>query len=428
MKIKFGGIALLPITLLLGSCSYGHKNFKQDDSLLQEPNNFVIQFNDSGMMWDPAVAERALKTIAYQSRHKNTIVLLFVHGWHHNAHPNDSNMRDFAKTLAKTQAALQDSPLGEPGPYTQSRTNLTTRSDVNVIGVYVGWRGRSLPGLLDYTTFWGRKKVAETVGKGALYGFLRDLNDIYRERYRARSLSANEPFMGMVTFGHSFGGQVVFKAVSEALEEELQTNSTGPLLGYGDLTVLLNPALEAAQYERIHHFSHQRTYPATQTPLLFVLSSEGDSARKFWFPAARFASYVVGGTRAQGAFGLWGKALGEYKEHHTHRIDVRDDGSVGPRSFNPDDYINRQCHVAGLDLGADREFETVTIKRIRGAAYHPFLVGYTSNKLVTNHNGIFESALRNFLNDFVAITEGKKMIVNRPNLACQEEASASEPR
>lgn len=45
----------------------------------------------------------------------------------------------------------------------------------------------------------------------------------------ARRTDSKTPFMGMVTFGHSFGGQVVFKAVAETIEKELASGKPGPL-------------------------------------------------------------------------------------------------------------------------------------------------------------------------------------------------------
>ncbi|MFC5459381.1 hypothetical protein [Massilia niabensis] len=418
MRALYLCLLLVLLPLALWGCSYGHGNIRQDKGFFHEPHDFVLQFDDKGNIWDTAVAQRALDTIAYQSRITNTIVLTFVHGWHHNARTDDANVLDFARALARTRAVLDDAPTGNPGPYTASRLALTTSGDVKVIGIYVGWRGRSLPMPLNYLTFWGRKKAAEQVGAGDLKPFLLNLNRIYRERNKARMNRPGAPFMGLATFGHSFGGQVAFKAVAETLEHELNTAPNGAVLqGYGDLTVLVNPALEAGQYESIHQLSTRRSYHPAQSPLLLVLSSEGDWARKWMFPAARMLGKGFG-QRMSGPPELWGLALGEYVPHRTHVIHVDLERPLGERPFDPSDYVERPCVLAKMDLGAERSFQNVHVKPLKNTPYNPFIVAYTNNDLVIQHSGIFEESLRNFLNDFVALTQGKRMVVSNPSVRC----------
>jgi hypothetical protein len=40
-------------------------------------------------------------------------------------------------------------------------------------------------------------------------------------------------------------------------------------------------------------------------------------------------------------------------------------------------------------------------------------VAYSSEKLIEGHTGIFTDTFRNFLVDYVAFIEGKRMLVNR---------------
>jgi hypothetical protein len=72
---------------------------------------------------------------------------------------------------------------------------------------------------LDYLTFWDRKHAAEHVGDGDLREFLLRLNLIYRTSYQDRTSST--PYVGLVSFGHSLGAQVLFKAISSTMENEL---------------------------------------------------------------------------------------------------------------------------------------------------------------------------------------------------------------
>lgn len=279
---------------LLTACSFGHKNYSQNYGPFKKPNEFVIQVDDYGSFWDPAVPARALKTIADLAQ-TNTIVVLFIHGWHHNAAIDDGNVKDFAKSLSQIRIKLQDKKDGKPGPYRQSRERLTGDGDVKVICLYIGWRGKSLPMPLDFITFWDRKAAAERAGQGDLKEFLLRLNTIYKDRNSESQEARNVPFMGMVALGHSFGGQVLFQAIHSTLEEELiqatlvqsknrETLQPSYLSGFGDMVVLVNPAFEALQYERIYKLNQQLKYDRRQTPILMVLSSETDSARQIFFP------------------------------------------------------------------------------------------------------------------------------------------------
>ena len=182
--------ALAGVLLFLNACSYGHRNFAGPTSgNYPKSIDYVLQFDDFGSLWgDPEMAEKTLQAIKKESERTNTIVVLFIHGWHHNAAPDDENLLDFADSLESIREKLKD-PL-----YRESRLELTGSEDVKVIGIYVGWRGRSLPWLLDYATFWGRKATAERVGEGDLRDFLLRLNAIYRARSTTRRESpSNTP-------------------------------------------------------------------------------------------------------------------------------------------------------------------------------------------------------------------------------------------
>ena len=417
-------VGAIAVVGLLASCTLYHKNFPQKNSPFDPDSDFVIQIDDYGSFWDPEVPARALKKIAAESSRTNTIVMLFIHGWHHNAAVNDDNAKDFARTLCTIRRKLDDNEDGKPGVYRQSRLNLTGIGDVKVIGIYVGWRGKSLPMPFDYFTFWGRKAAAERVGDGDLREFLLRLNHIYSERNATRPDSSNRPFMGMISFGHSFGGQVLFRAVASTFERELtaataQSGGTRkirlqrPLSGFGDMTVLINPALEAFQYERIHRLSKQLEYDRDQAPLLLVLSSETDFARKIFFPLGRtldamFRAPFRGDQRAQ-----WTEALGEYEPQRTHRIDILEGPAL---KFDPNAYRNNRCGIVNFDLTDMPAMSGVRLSPTSTHAdkFHPFIVAYASGDVVIKHSGIFEERLRNFLNDYIAIAEGKRILLADP--------------
>jgi hypothetical protein len=404
------GLALILIAYV-ASCGLYNKKFSEVGSPLSVENDFVIQVDDYGSFWDPEVPTRALQKISEESQHSNTIVVLFVHGWHHNAAPDDDNAKDFAHSLQVIR---------------QSRINLSGNGGATVIGIYVGWRGKSLPMPFDYATFWGRKSAAERVGQGDLREFLLRLNQIYIARNGPRERGEKRPFMGMISFGHSFGGQVLFNAVATTFEAELieatrgssagkKAQLTKPLAGFGDMTVLINPALEAFQYERIDRLRKEIAFDRRQTPLLLVLSSETDYARRFFFPLGRTVDAISRAPFRHNQRAEWTQALGEYEPQRTHTVEILTEESS--TKFDPARYATDQCAIVNFDLTNVPAIAGVRLAPLGNSSdpFNPFLVVYASGKVIFQHSGIFKSRLRDFLNDYVALAEGKRILLADPD-------------
>lgn len=286
-----------------------------------------------------------------------------------------------------------------------------------MLGLYIGWRGQSLPDGLNYLTFWGRKSAAETVGDGDLREFLWKLQKLYMARNTSK-----DTFMGLVTVGHSFGGQVVFKAVTETFERDLldvidHAKGTGKsegkhqakeiVSGFGDMTVLINPALEAFQYERIHRLTQQLSFTQAQAPVLLVVSSENDWARQFWFQWGRmFTRPFRPSFPDDEQENLWLTALGEYRPQLTHDLKQSKAGQGITDSL---------CTV---DLSSENTLGPGALVPISGLhqPYSPVVVAYTSSSLVDGHNGIFEKSFASFLTHYITHVEGKRICIrNTPS-------------
>ena len=192
----------LSVILVLAGCDYGHKQYRTSPNATISPNEqlqLVIEVDDFGKFWDRQGAEATLQAISHASLNTNTILLVFIHGWHHNADENDSNFKNFQNTLGELGRKIT-----EPESV-KARELLNLKGGINVIGLYVGWRGRSLPGWFNYLTFWQRKSAAERVGDGDLREFFVRLQNVYMDRNKTSS-GSKPTFMGLVTIGHSFGG------------------------------------------------------------------------------------------------------------------------------------------------------------------------------------------------------------------------------
>lgn len=424
-------VVVLLVVFWLTGCAYNHKQFQVPSN--PDTDDFVIQIDDYGQFWDRSEPDRALERISELSKTSNVIVVLFVHGWHHDAGPDDENLRDFSLSVADTRRRLIDSSNPESAVYRLSRRNLTGSESLSVVSIYVGWRGRSLPWILDYATFWGRKAAAERVGEGDLREFLGRLNSFYRERRELRATGATRNFFGLTSFGHSFGGQVLFRSVAYEIENELLTRAANinlsrspskqvtDLLGFGDLVVLVNPAFEALQFERIWRLSAALEFGPQQNPIMLVVSSAGDVPRQVFFPIGRnLDALFLRPDFRPGQRALWTQALGEYEQFRTHSIDLTSSSSPLIPSFDPRLYTDDPCAIANLDL---TNLPSIAGVRLTPTEQHrinnPFLIAHASTSVVLDHSKVFEETLRKFLNDYIAIAQGKRMLTAESSLACK---------
>ena len=181
----------------------------------------VVEFDDQGCAYEARQMQTLIAELDRISGQR-AIILVFVHGWKHNARTLDSNLASFEKILAQTARAedLAQGPKRRP-----------------VLGVFVGWRGLSFyAGWLTNITFWNRKTAALRVALGSvreLFGRLRD----YRRR------QSNDPVLVIV--GHSFGGLIVYSALAQSLIEAAALDREGKAEpSFADLVLLVNPALD----------------------------------------------------------------------------------------------------------------------------------------------------------------------------------------
>jgi hypothetical protein len=422
---------LLGVLLLLGACSLYNHTYPVNEPPQPGYDLRIVQYDDFGSFWDSNTAQQILSDVEAQSLSmtSSTFVVLFAHGWQHNAASDDDNLRDFRTSLGKLSAQLSQPERRA------ARTALTGSAEFKLIGIFTGWRGRSLPGYLDYGTMWWRKTAAERLGDGDLSEFLERLQRIY---LRANAYSryvenpGHTPLTGLITIGHSFGGQAVLKAVGRPIEEALTmrapcvTDAVKPVIvppapmpervaidSFGDLNILLNPAAEAYQFARVDGLYRQLAYPYKQTPQLVVFSADNDVARQAFFPIAR------GLTRPfrpkfqnshQGA--LWGNALGEFNEQRTHELNL---AAGEPNSLSDDDFKpeNRQ-KIAQYDFSSQTAFAGVKLTRLPNTPVitnSPIEVIYTHDKIIDGHNGIFQPQFLDFLAQYIAFIEGKRIVL-----------------
>lgn len=230
----------------------------------QHPNYEIgfVEYSERGNDFAPDRTQKLLNRLRQYSVSGKLAVVVFIHGWKHNADQEDPNVTSFTTALAN---------LSKSG----------VLGDRKLVGIYVGWRGLSLHGLWsENITYWDRKSVAEEVGRGGVTEVLTQLEQIDR----------NKETNYLIILGHSFGGAITLSALHDQLLERLQNQQAGlPVKAFGDAVIMLNPAIEANMGLLLKENSLKVGSSGVRAqPLLYVISSKGDEATHFTFPVGQW--------------------------------------------------------------------------------------------------------------------------------------------
>ena len=246
-----------------------------------------VEFDDHGWFADRKQMEALfalLKKIEKEKKAKNEndhpLIYVYAHGWKHNASPCDNNVVCFSRLLERHDLAEKI--------YKQD----TSRT---VVGVYIGWRGLPFGSFLNNASFWTRKEAAARVGRGGVFELLTRLKD-YRDSRVKKDDGGNHT--QLVITGHSFGGLVIYEALSHALMEQAAkskivngTTEYEVAGSFGDFVMLVNPAFEGSLYEPLFHIATNRCYrKLEQRPVMMIVTSEADDATRVLFPMGRSLS------------------------------------------------------------------------------------------------------------------------------------------
>ncbi|MBL6458640.1 hypothetical protein JMJ55_25200 [Belnapia sp. T6] len=271
---------------------------------------FFAEFTDQGLQYPeglndvgsaPYQIDRTLdglKEIDAVQSGKGISLIVFVHGWRHNASYDNGNVISFRNLLAAAAHAERE----------------TGR---RVVGVYVGWRGLSTSfSSLELLTFWGRKEAAARVAQGSTRELFNRLRNFRCERNRTQLHDGRTPpgfddcswvptparpqaRVNTVMVGHSFGAWILYNSLAGALLETVahhhSIDQSGPAnLRYADLVVLLNPAFEASRFTPLHRIASRPSASTSyQTPMLVSVTSETDFATHTAFGWGRRVNWLM---------------------------------------------------------------------------------------------------------------------------------------
>lgn len=285
-----------------------------------------VEFDDQGLQYP---VQKVGTPAAYQINlamerlselmhtYEGVSVVVFVHGWNHNAKADDENVRTF-RQLLNSAAALEE----------------VYNSRHRVVGIYVGWRGlaTNIP-LLREATFWSRKAAATHVAEGSSRELLSRLR-AFRCDENAKAAGTDgcsEPAKGTrpavrtLMIGHSFGGLILYNAVSGSLTEGLTADADRRQPGlqmsrFADMVVLLNPAFEATRYTPLHRIATTRKYTSYEAPIFVSITSTADLATREAFPLGRSINSVFERTASEEEAVANVNTIGHVPEYITHKL------------------------------------------------------------------------------------------------------------
>jgi len=289
-----------PDSKALLACNTGRPTRPENVRMWEAYTEYSIgyaEFDDQGWAYR---SDAQLKVIQQQiaadmTQHSTDdyLIMVFVHGWHHNAHDNDCNVQEFRQMVRIASDAIK-AAINAGELHTPRR----------VIGVYASWRGESvdLAGL-RYTTVLDRRNSAERVAKGSVRKLFADLHALEGSQARPDKVRT-------VVIGHSFGGLIAFAALSEEMiegytlaglykEHPCTAAEANPLTEskstiWPDGVVLINPAFESSRFETIHRILEERKpcelpqgKPRLVVPSLIVVTADNDHWTGKYFTIGR---------------------------------------------------------------------------------------------------------------------------------------------
>jgi hypothetical protein len=318
-----------------------------------------------------------------EQRNERLLIVTYVHGWKHTAAYDDYNVREFREKLSRF-------------------CELNERNHLNqhIVGIYLGWRGDSLVGPdieRSLLTFYDRRGTAQRVAKGAVHQVVAYVNAY--ERWRNGSSNAcaesrNKFYdcqVSSVFIGHSFGGLILYEALEPSILDAIEAlDATGEPKGksiqrFGDIIVLVNPAIEATRFEPMLRVMAKRRPAEYHSPLMTVITSSADPATKIAFPIGRRFGTLLERTSNDEQAPANVTTIGQFSPYTTHFLSHSDGVCKQQLSGEPTDKV--RCFGEG----------NVLTSKNTDYNYFPVWNVYTDASILSGHSDLSNPYLESFI-------------------------------
>jgi hypothetical protein len=184
---------------------------------------------------------------------KQNYLIVYVHGWRHNAQIDDEDVSD-ARIFAAYARSFLNQRCKEQNRY----------CDATVTSLYIGWRGARINenfGIISEIaaifSLFDRKPQSESVSSHVTSV----LNDVWNAVQKDNTKKDNEYTKDkMIVVGHSLGGNLLLTGLSQIIGNQINSHSPEKIVPspLGDLVVLVNPAAEAKKWIDVQNAVHAK--------------------------------------------------------------------------------------------------------------------------------------------------------------------------
>ncbi len=239
-----------------------------------------------GDKWDPTQFETILETI--KASRKPLLVVVYIHGWHHNADREGAIAR---KNWRSNALKFDDMMVRFAHQLQHLKTFSGSVIDHDVLGVYVGWRGESdTTPLYTILTIAGRSRAADLIGTSV--GFKADMQSLTDAISKGRDSHISAQSRVLI-IGHSLGGRLLTRAF---LPDVAANPSVAPL-GENTKIVAINSAIGSDFFDEIY-LPEKSATSINPVPYWINLTSKDDYATSTIYPMAAFLGLAPAKNRA----------------------------------------------------------------------------------------------------------------------------------
>ena len=271
-------------------------------------SSFYLEYDESGQKFE-GDRQMALIRRAIDTSDKPIYLVVYVHGWNNNA-DTISVQKEFDTVTF---------------PYLLARRSFQN-PDMNIMGVYVGWRGAKYKYFpAKVLTPLDRARAADAIGN---YGEVRsDLISL------AKRVEKSTHSGYSLIIGHSFGGRLLSRAFMNDLATIKSINEWP--LGSRSLLMCLNPAISAKAFDDVVN-KVPDTGAGLQRPVWLNVTSKHDFTTRRLYPLARFIGQNL--STEPSTVTQTHKTIGHYEPYLSYELVIADKDKLSDTSYcNPDD-------------------------------------------------------------------------------------------